>query len=44
MARVQGDSQDTICRKLVGSCGFASHNIKSSALEKYDNDEEGAMI
>ena len=44
MARVQGDLQDTICRKLVGSCGFASHETTSDALGKYGSAEELALI
>jgi hypothetical protein len=35
MAGVQGDSQRTICFKLVGSCGFPSHETASDALGKY---------
>jgi hypothetical protein len=36
--------QDTICLKLVGSCGVASHETKSDALGKYDSAEELALI
>jgi hypothetical protein len=44
VAGVQGDSQGTIYPKLVGSCGFASHEPTSDTLEKCGSAEELALI
>jgi hypothetical protein len=41
---VQGDSQGTRCHKLVGSCGVASHEPTSDALDKYGSAEELTLI
>jgi hypothetical protein len=44
MAGVQGDSQGTICLKLLGSFGFPSHETASDALGKYGSAEELTLI